>query len=201
MTDNHEIVPVPAEAEPVRPPVKWLQYLLYVHIAALALSTTALISVPLTVTTWLSHILTAGTAVCIYGLAAANPRYRKAAILTAAALVLQILSKLALTSLLTLIGSVLTIIASYQEFYGHSEVLEQTDPKLAGKWRSLFLWQILIGVLSGLSSVTAVVIMVLANMDQNQIIQLVTNAIVLVALIPGILYLVYLRRMVRIFRT
>ena len=200
MTDNHEIIPVPPEAEPVRPPKKWLQYLFYVHIAALALSLTALLPVTLTVTTWISHILSVGTAVCVYGLAAANPRYRKAAIMTAVALGLQIVSKLGLASLLTLAASVLTIIASYQEFYGHSEVVVQDDPKLAGKWRSLFLWQIIIGVLSGFSSVAAVVVMVLADMDQAQIVQLVTGAIVLVSLIPGGLYLVYLRRMIRIFQ-
>ena len=201
MTDNHEIIPVPAETEPVRPPVKWLQYLFYVHIAALALSLTALISVDLVTTPWISNILTAGTALCVYSLAAASPRYRKAAVMTAVALVLQILSKVGLASLLTLTASILTIIASYQEFYGHSEVVGQYDPKLAGKWRSLFLWQILIGVLSGLSSVTAVVVMVLADMNQAEIIQLVTGAIVLVALIPGGLYLVYLRRMIRIFQS
>lgn len=200
MTENHEINPTPAELEPVRPPVKWLQYLLYIHIAALALSLTALIPMNLAVTPWISHILTAGNAVCFYKLSSANPRYRKAATMTAAALVLQVLSLLALTNLLTLAASILILIAAYQELYGHSEVVEQYDPKLAGKWRSLFIWEIVIGILSGFSSSAAVVIMVLANMDQNQIIQLVTSAIVLVTLIPGILHLMYLRRMIRIFQ-
>lgn len=200
MTENHEIIPAPAEPEAVRPPAKWLQYLFYVHIAAVILSLTAFIPVTLTVTTWISHILSAGTAVCIYGLAAASPRYRKAAIMMALAVALQILSKLGLTSLLTLTSSILTIIASYQELYGHSDVVKQADPKLAENWRSLFVWQIVIGVLSGLSSVAAVVIMLLANMEQDQIVQLVAGAIVLVSLIPGVLYLVYLRRMLRLFQ-
>ena len=200
MTENHEIIPTPAEPEAVRPPAKWLQYLFYVNIAAGLLSLTAFIPVTLTVTVWISHILTVATAVCLYCLAAANPRYRKAAIMTAVALGLQILSKLGLTSLLTLTASILTIIASYHELYGHSEVVKQADPKLAGNWRSLFVWQIVIGVLSGFSSVAAVVIMVLADMDQAQIVQLVTGAIVLVSLIPGILRLVYLHRTIRIFQ-
>lgn len=198
MTDSYEIIPTPAAPEPVRPPVKWLQYLFYVHIAALVVSLTALISVELVVTPWL---LTAGTAVCIYSLSCANLRYRKAAVLTAISLGLQVLSLLMLSNLLTLTASILTIIASYQEFCAHAETAVEKDPQLAKKWKNLFIWQIIIGVLSGLSSVAAVVIMVMANMEQAQIIQLVSGAIVLVALIPGSLYLVYLRRMIRIFET
>lgn len=201
MTDNHEIIPVPAESEPVRPPVQWLRYLFYIHIAALAVSLTALISVDLAITPWLSRLMTAGTAVCLYCLSPACPRYRRAAILTAVSLGLQVISLLALPTLLALAASILSIIAAYQELYGHAELVEQKNPKLAGRWRGLFLWQIIIGVLSGLSSVTAVVVMVLANMDQNKIIQLVTGATVLVALIPGILHLVYLRRTLRIFQS
>ena len=119
----------------------------------------------------------------------------------AVALGMQIVSKLGLATLLTLAASVLTIIASYHELYGHAELVAQEDPRLAGKWRGLFLWQILIGMLSGFSSVAAVVIMLLADMDQSRIIWLVTGAIILVSLIPGILRLVYLRRTIRIFRT
>lgn len=201
MTDNREIVPTSPEPECVRPPVKWLQYLFCIRIAALVLSLTALIPITLGVTTWLSHILTAGTAVCIYLLAAASPRYRKAAILTAVSLGLLVISKLGLATLLSLAASIISIIANYQELYGHAELVEQADAKLAGKWRSLFLWQILIGVLSGLASTTATVIMVLADMDQSRIIQLVTTAVLMVSLIPGILYVVYLRRTIRIFQT
>lgn len=201
MTDNYEIIAISEETESARLPLKWLQYLFYVHVAALALSLTALIPSSLAVTPWFSRLMTAGTAVCLYQLQPAGLRYRKAAILTVVALGLQVLSLLMLTSLLLLVGSILTIIAAYQELYAHADVVESLDSRLAGKWRSLFGWQIVIGILSGFSSVAAVVIMVLANTDPNRIIQLVTGAIVLVALIPGILYLVYLRRTIQVFQT
>ena len=54
-------------------------------------------------------------------------------------------------------------------------------------------------MISGFSSAAAVVIMVLADMDPARITTLVTGAIVLVALIPGIAYLIYLRRMISMF--
>ena len=96
-------------------------------------------------------------------------------------------------------ASVLAIIAAYQELHAHGEAVEEKDPKLSRKWCALFLWQLLIGILAGFASTAATVILVLADMDEAQITQLIVTAIGLVSLIPSILYLVYLRRTIRLF--
>lgn len=201
MTDNYEILPVAAETEAVNPPAKWLWYLFYIHIASMLLSLPALIFLDNPITPWLGHLATAGVIVCLFHLAPANGRYRTAAVLTTVHLGLTILAALFLPNLLTMAASILSIIAGYQEFYGHAEMVEEKDSRLSQRWKSLFVWQILIGVISGFSSAAAVVIMVLADMDPARITAMVAGSVILVALIPGILYLLYLRKMIRMFET
>ena len=199
MTDNYEIMPPQDEIIPVNPPIKWLRYLFYIHIASIVLSFPTLFFLENPITPWISHGLEAGIILCLFRLMPVCPRYRKAAILTAVYIGLSVISSLWVSSLLTIAISVLTIIASYQEYHGHAEIVARKDEKLAQRWKSLFVWQIVIGVISGFSSVAAVTIMVLADMDLARITTLVAGAILLVGLIPGILYLVYLRRMISLF--
>ena len=200
MTDQYEIIPTPEEKIPVLPPVMWLQRLFYIHIASLILSLITLIWLDNPVTPWIHYALSAGTALCLLKLAPACKRYRTAAILTAAVLGLTLVARVALSNLVTLILSILSIIAAYQEFHGHSETLAQRDPKLAGKWQGLFLWQLLIGLLAGFASAAATVIMVLANMEEGRIVSLVAGAVGLTSLIPGALYLIYLNRTIKLFQ-
>ena len=196
MTEPFEILPPSEEAAPIIPPAKWLRNLFYIHIASIVLSLPTLIFINNPVTPWLGHALSAGIALCLFYLAPANTRYRTAAILTAVYVGLSVLSQLMPNSLLTIGISILSIIAAYQEFHGHAEIIEEKDPKLSRRWKNLFVWQIVIGVIAGFSSVAAVVIMVLAEMDLDRITTLVAGAVILVSLIPGILYLVYLHRMI-----
>ena len=177
----------------------WLRSLFYIHIASHALSLVTVVWLNNPVTPWINHALSAGIVLCLLKLAPASSRYRTAAILTAAVLGCTLLSKLALGTLMNLAASVLAIIAAYQELHAHGEAVEEKDPKLSRKWCALFLWQLLIGILAGFASTAATVILVLADMDEAQITQLIVTAIGLVSLIPSILYLVYLRRTIRLF--
>jgi len=199
MTDQYEIMPPSEEAPTATLSPMWIRSLFYIHIASLALSLVTVVWLNNPVTPWINHALSAGIVLCLLKLAPASSRYRTAAILTAAVLGCTLLSKLALGTLMNLAASVLAIIAAYQELHAHGEAVEEKDPKLSRKWCALFLWQLLIGILAGFASTAATVILVLADMDEAQITQLIVTAIGLVSLIPSILYLVYLRRTIRLF--
>lgn len=199
MTDQYEIMPPSEEAPTATLSPMWLRSLFYIHIASHALSLVTVVWLNNPVTPWINHALSAGIVLCLLKLAPASSRYRTAAILTAAVLGCTLLSKLALGTLMNLAASVLAIIAAYQELHAHGEAVEEKDPKLSRKWCALFLWQLLIGILAGFASTAATVILVLADMDEAQITQLIVTAIGLVSLIPSILYLVYLRRTIRLF--
>ena len=200
MSEQFEIIPPSEEAVTIALPVKWLRCLFYIHIASLALSLATTVRLNNPILSWISFALSGGIAFCLYRLPPDLPRYRKAALFTALALGFSLLSRLALGTLAALAASILAIVAAYQELHAHGDAVEEKDPQLSQKWRGLFLWQLLIGVLGGFASVAATVIMVLVNVDEAQITQLVTFAIGLIGLIPSILYLIYLRRTVRIFQ-
>ena len=202
MTDQFEIIPTTDGQAGTNPPTKWLWYLLYLHIGNLVLSCIPPIWPTNPVTPWIGSVLYAGMAVCLFRLTPACSRYRKAAIFTGISLVLTLLVKIPLLpNLLTMAASVLAIISSYQELYAHAQVVEPKDAALSRKWRNLFIWELVIGVISGFFSAAAVTIMVLADMELEQIVSLITGAMVLVALIPSILRILYLRKTIRLFET
>lgn len=202
MTDQFEITPATDGQTGANPPTKWMWYLFYIHIGNLVLSCILPIWPTNPVTPWIGSALYACMAVCLFRLTPACSRYRKAAIFTGISLILTLLVKIPLLpNLLTMAASVLGIISSYQELYAHAEVVESQDAALSRKWRNLFIWELVIGVISGFFSVAAVTIMVLADMELEQIVSLITGAMALVALIPSILHILYLRKTIRLLET
>ena len=200
MTDQFEHVSAKEEQANINPPAKWLWYLLYLHIGNLVLSFIPPIWPTDPVTPWIGSVLYAGMAVCLFQLTPSCFRYRKAAIYTGISLILTLLVKIPLLpNLLTMAASVLAIISSYQELYAHAEVVHAKDVTLSRKWRNLFIWELVIGVISGFFSAAAVTIMVLADMELEQIVSLITGSMLLVALIPSILRIRYLRKTIRLF--
>ena len=94
MTESFEIIPAPEEPVPIDPPVKWLRYLFYIHIANIAMTPVTLIFLDNPITPWIGYAMSAGIALCLFRLAPACHRYRTAAILTAVHIGLTILSML-----------------------------------------------------------------------------------------------------------
>ena len=82
----------------------------------------------------------------------------------------------------------------YQEYHGHSEIAAQWDEKLAKKWRNLFVWEVVIALVTSVFSVFGTVILVATEMLTD------TITTVIIALTTGIglvlegLYLLYMKR-------
>lgn len=124
---------------------------------------------PTAVTAWISRILMAGMVFTMFKLAPANDRYKKTGIQLAIVLVLTIATELLNTgAVLTLIAGILSIVAEYQEYHGHSELIEEKDHQLSGKWTSLFMWSIVVGLILGFASTAAGVLAAVAGMDTEK---------------------------------
>lgn len=199
MNDYHETDIIPSQPEASRLPVKWLQILFYVHIASIALSLISLLPVNDSFSVWISRVISAAVAVCLFQLAPASERYKKAAIFSAVSLGLTLASTLLLTTLLTLAASILSLLATYQEYSGHSDMVAEADPKLSRNWHSLFNWQIIVGVLTSVVSMVTVIALAALELNTTVITALIVGALSLVGVVLGILYLVYLHRMIKIF--
>lgn len=176
---------------------KWLQYLLYVGIAAAANSLLGT-ALPGRLSTWLGYAISAASIYLMFRLIGSNGRYQKAAIFSGVALVVNLLG----IQLLSLVGSVCAIVGQYQEYHAHGELVAERDSQLARKWSNLFWIQFAVELIGGLLITMVVAVMAASGeLDSAPIVALATVAIAALALGMKVLYLVYLNRTIKAVET
>ena len=180
---------------------KWLRVLMYISIAGLVNTFIGIPSwIPLVITSWISRILMAVVVFAMLKLAPANDRYKKAGIQRTIILVLTIATDILLAgAVLALIAGILAIIADYQEYHAHSELIEEKDRQLSGKWTSLFMWSIVVGLILGFASTAAGVLAALAGVDTETAAVVIAVAMMIPEYIIDIFYILYLKKMIALF--
>lgn len=181
---------------------KWLRYLFLCQAGDLILSAAALIFTGIGLLPWLSRILSLAGIFCLFQLSCAWGRYRKAAVFQLIHFGTILLSLLVnpLASLLNLAGSVFSLLAMYQEYSAHSEIIAGILPKLSRSWHSLFNWQIGAIVLSTVAAPFLVVLGILARLE-NELITTLTMAVVsLTGMCLHTVYLAFLHKTAGAFR-
>lgn len=161
--------------------VKWLQILLYIHIAAILLTTLSRLSLILNISlggnwiSWLQRGVNLATVMCLFLLPAI---YRKAAMFKAGWFLCNWLSpavpklvpllgmelSMTVSSVLTWITFALSFIALFLEYNTHSTVSAQKD---TAKWKILFVCSLILSLVAMLAA--AALQSILSNMVQNGI--------------------------------
>ena len=180
--------------------VKWLRVLMYIAFVSLVNSVVNFLPfVPAAVTTWISRGIMVVVVICMFQLASANARYKKAGIMRAIMLVCTLITALAYaSSILNLVASILSIIAVYQEYNAHSELIADKDSKLSGKWHSLFTWGLIAGILVGFGSTVTVLILTLMGSDVVRLTAIIVGVLSIPQMILDLVYMLYLKKMVAI---
>ena len=179
---------------------KWPRVLMYIAIVSIVNSVISILPIiPASVTTWISRGIMVAMVVCMFRLAPVNECYQKAGILRAVWLGCMIASMFFLPSILILTASILSIIAVYQEYSAHSEVVADKDAKLSRNWHSLFNWSIVTGLLVGFGSMITALIASFAGVEITRITAIVTGILSVPQLVIEIVYLLYLKKMSAIF--
>lgn len=180
---------------------KWLRVLMYISVVSLINAAANFVPfIPAALTTWISRGVTIAMVICMFQLAPVNARYRKAGILRAVMLICTLITAFVhASSILTFTASILSIVAVYQEYNAHSELVSDQDAKLAGKWHSLFNWSILAGVLVGFGSVLGALIVAAFEMDVVRVTALVIGLLGIPLMILDFVYILYIRKMIAIF--
>ena len=135
---------------------------------------------------------------CVYVLVQLSPackRYRTVAILNGVLLAGSLLS----LGMLTLIFSVCGIVADYQEYAGHGDVVDALDGKLAGKWRFLFWLEVIVTMVGAVAMSVGLVIASLSGVEvpaQTDTAMFLSTA---TELLVRMIYLVYLNKTVKHF--
>ena len=173
---------------------KWLRTLLIAQSVMLVNMLLAPVQLPLRLVGWITMAATAVTVWALYSMNPLGARYYKAAVCFGIGLAADLISEFTAIELVASLLSIASIVGQYQEYQAHSELMEEYDPELAGKWPSLFFWQLGVGLLSGFGSVAGVLIAASLDVPENTII---TVTVAVVALMTGIVQFVYLRYLKR----
>lgn len=182
-------------------PVKWLRVLMYIAIASLINSViNNLPFVPSTVTTWISRGIMVAMIVCMFQLAPVSEQYKKAGIMRVIMLACTLVTAFLFTSsILILVASTLSIIAVYQEYNAHSEVVADKDVTLSGKWHRLFGWSILAAVLLAFGSTVTAMIFSFMEMDAVRLTAIIIGILSIPQMILDVVYMMYIKKMISAF--
>ena len=176
--------------------VKWLRVLVYIATISIVNSVVSLLPIiPASVTAWISRGIMVAMIVCMFRLAPVNERYKKAGVLRAVWLGCMIASLIFMPSILSLVASILSIVAVYQEYNAHSEVIAEKNAKLSRNWHNLFNWSIVTGLLVGFGSMVTALITSFAGVEITRITAIVTGILSIPQLVIEIVYMLYLKKM------
>ncbi len=178
--------------------MKWMQNLFYVQCATLVLALIAMLPFVGSWFSWVIRIATIATIFVLYKLSPLSTRYLKAAIFMGASVLTTILLKG--LGVLAIVGMICSLIAIYQEYMGHSELIKEADAKLSKNWNSLFNWEIWGGFLVGGIALPVVLAILMADSSN---VQFATNVTLVTAdafnIILQLVYLVLLKRMIKVY--
>ena len=168
---------------------KWLQYLYYVALVSLIITVLGIIGLS-GLTRWIGLAINAATIYLLFQLTGANPRYKTSAIFYVAALAAGFINN----ALLGLVGSICGLVAQYQEYHAHGELIEEKDPKLADKWNSLFALELavtFVGIL--LTGLLVGSLAAITKLDVAWITVIITVIIAAMGVGLSLLYLRYMK--------
>ncbi len=179
---------------------KWLRVLFYAQVASMVLTVINAVSNLDPITAWILKAINLAALWSLFQIKAVNPRYRTAAIANAVVLISGLLttpvntSAVGFSSILMLVGGIVSWVASYQEYHGHGELVAEADELLAKKWNGLFLKEILIGLGISLISTVGTTVLVVAGTATGT----VTTVIIALSTLCGLalkgLYLYYMKQ-------
>lgn len=179
---------------------KWLRVLLIARLLGLINILLIPIQLPLRIIGWISDAVSVVAIVSLFSLRCVHRRYKKAAILRLVSLAGGIISELSGIAFVSSAVSVCSVIAAYQEYTGHMELVEKKDPALSGKWHSLFLLEIGVGLFAGLLTVGGAVMGIAAGGDADTVTTVVLIIAAALTAITEILYLRCLKKTMGYFR-
>lgn len=195
MTENQELFVQPEEQGNGRALlVKWLKFLFTVQLVSFAVSVVSLFGILNALTQWVSIGLAVCVVVAMFQLGSVNERYRKAFIFTVVQLVGTLGGLLLPNTIFSLVTSIGSFVAAYQQYQGHSEITEAGDSVLSRKWHSLFIWELVVGVIAGVISIVAAVIGGLAGAETAALVSIVLAIVALPTLGLQVLYLLYMKK-------
>lgn len=184
-----------SQGDPKELLIHWLKVLYFARIGNLAVMVLSPFQLPFRITSWVSFGITAASIAALYMLGRLQKGYAKASVMYGISLAGNMLAQITGTSLITTVTGFCGIIASYQEYHAHAELVKDFMPELMGKWTSLFYWEIVVGIVGGFVSMAGVMLGVAAGMKEKLVVGLIVALVMLMEIPLRLMYLRYMSRM------
>lgn len=180
--------------------IKWLRILIYIEIVSLVNTVINYVPiVPAAFTTLVSRGALIAVTVCMFQLASVNERYKKAAILRTVMVCCSLLTAYLFSStILVLAASVFSLLAVYQEYNAHAELVAEKDPILSVKWHSLFYWGIVASLVVSLGSIAATLLVAMMDMDAARASAIIVSILSIPQFVIDVVYIRYLKKSIAI---
>lgn len=150
---------------------------------------------------WVSRVVSLVPIYALFCLRDVNKRYRKASIFCGISAVGNIISfVLDLNIFISLLLAVCTLIASFQEYNGHSELSLDKDEKQAKRWRSLFYIELFGGILTFVAGITLVAFALASDADTAVVSTVTGICVAIITVLFKALYILYLKKTISFYR-
>lgn len=200
---------------------KWLGILFAANLASLIVPLFSYLPMETGWITWVQKAITLCSVICLFQLTPGGIRYRRAAICRAVVLGCSLVNGLVIwpiqfqvvtgseeAPLLTAAGSILNLavmvfswVATYQEYTAHADLIAPADPALAKKWHRLFWWGCAAALFATFGSMIVATVAAKLEIGVTTGVTVATSLVQLPDEIISIVYLIFLNRMIRLFRT
>ena len=197
--DNRTIVEMPEHESHGTIIVKWIQILFVCEIVRVVLSVLSTIPEIPSFTGWISRVVSVAAIASLFNLAVVNVRYRKAAIFYCISVGGSIVLSLLHISALTIVLSICSIIASFQELNAHSEITATRNARLSERWHSLFYLEMFAGIIVVFLGMIPAIIAVFAGVDTDVITSIMAIILALVNIAVRLLHVMYLKQTVDLY--
>ena len=180
---------------------KWLKILMYS--AGVSVVNSAVNYIPIIpgdVTTWISRGVVIAVILCMFRLAPANERYKTAGIFRLMMQVCFLVNQwLFPMGLLVGMASVLSLLAVYQEYKAHAELVEDQDERFARKWRRMFFWGIGASAVLTIGTAVLAAVVVMNNLSADQVSEWTVTFLSIPQFVFEVVYVLYLKKTAAMF--
>lgn len=174
--------------------LKWIKNLFYIQCVVFVVNIVGQFPIFDFVFKWISTLFIIAKVYCFYQLKPIHERYSKAFTFAAIYAGGTIVANVIDLRLLSLVISICSLIALYQEFAGHAEMLLTIDNKLSKRWRALFNWEVFGSIIVALVGTPLIMIAAITTMFDEGVMAMLTTIIVVgYSLIIQAIYIYFLK--------
>lgn len=176
----------------------WLRRLIWAHAVSTVTTLISVFTMGGGWFAWVNQAATLAVVVCLFQLAPLNKYYKNATVYRVGMLVVGVLqAAIAFGGMLSILSTVCMLLAVYEEYNAHGELVKDRDAVLPGKWRKLFVRQIIANVILVVSAIPFAILVTMLGLPGADVLWVVGMGLPAVF---TVVHIIYLKRAIRLLQ-